>query len=152
MPRLLRTIEQYIATKRKKDTIFITFNEPYARAKMGISVETEEDEMNSFLDKKKTNWEKRENFIHWMKENFPQIELEDVFDNVPIGYIEWPFLGTIAIDVEIDSPEYNAINARHEDEKGDPKSLDAVVWIMEFDVAKELHEKKEIFLKDEFDE
>ncbi len=152
MPRLLRTIEQYIATKRKKDTIFITFNEPYARAKMGISVETEEDEMKSFLDKKKTNWEKRENFIQWMKENFPQIELEDVFDNVPIGYIEWPFLGTVAIDVEIDSPEYNAINARYEDEKGDPKSLDAVVWIMEFDVAKDLHEKKEIFLKDEFDE
>lgn len=142
MAQILATIEEYISQVRKKDTIFISFNEPYAKARLGIRIE-EENGFMEFLDKKKTNWEKRDEFIQWMKENYPHIAIVDVFDNVPLGYLEWPFLGTIAIDVEIDSPEYHAINNRYEDENGEPKCLDAVVWIMSYDVAKELHAKKE---------
>ncbi len=152
MPRLLKTIEQYITEDRQKDTIFITFNEPYAKARLGIPMEEDESGLMSFLDKEKTNWEKREDFIQWMKDNYPNIVIEDVFDNVPLGYLEWPFLGTIAIDVEIDSPEYHAINNRYEDENGEPKALDAVVWIMAYDVAKELHAKKEAMWETELAE
>lgn len=152
MPQILQTIEEYISQDRKKDTIFITFNEPYAKARLDIPLNEEESEFMGFLDKEKTNWEKREDFIQWMNDNYPDIGLEDVFDNVPLGYLEWPFLGTIAIDVEIDSPEYHAINNRYEDENGDPKALDAVVWIMAYDVAKELHAKKEKMWEDELGE
>ena len=152
MARILKTIEQYIAEERKKDTIYISFNEPYAKASMGIPMVEEEGGYVDFLDNEKTNWGKRDEFIQWMKDNYPDIGIEDVFDNVPLGYLEWPFLGTIAIDVEIDSPEYHAINNRYEDENGEPKSLDAVVWIMTYDKAKELHAKKEAFWEDEIGE
>lgn len=153
MPQILRTIEQYIAEKRKRDTIFITFNEPYAKVRLGIPLdEGEEGEgFMSFLNKEKTNWLKRDEFIGWMKETYPHIHCEDVFDNVPLGYLQWPFLGTMAIDVEVDSPEYDAINARYEDENGDPKALDAVVWIMDYETAQKLHAKKEAMWDGEFD-
>lgn len=153
MPQILRTIEEYIATVRKKDTIFISFNKPYACARLRIPLEKDdqdEDGFESFLNKEKTNWEKREEFIQWMKETYPHIHFEDVFDNVPMVYLEWPFLGTIAIDVEIDSPEYDAINSRYEDENGEPKSLDAVVWFMKFETAQKIHEEKEAMWEAEF--
>lgn len=153
MPKVLKTIEQYIAEVRKRDTIYITFNQPYAKAAMGIPLDEndkDEDGFREFLNKKKTNWEKREEFIQWMKETYPDIYLEDVFDDVPVGYMEWPFLGTIAIDVEIDTPEYHVINDRYE-ENGEPKSLDAVVWIMDYNTAKEIHAQKEAFWETEFE-
>lgn len=154
MPRVLKTIEQYIAEDRKKDTIYITYNEPYAKAYMGIPLgpnDKDEDGFMEFLNKDKTNWDKREEFVRWMKDTYPHVHLEDVFDNVPLGYLQWPYLGSIAIDVEIDSPEYYAINNRYEDENGEPKSLDAVVWVMHYDTAKELHAKKEAMWEAEFE-
>lgn len=151
MSQILQTIEGYIAQTRKKDTIFISFNEEYAKAFMGIREPSEEEGFMSWLDKDKTNWAKREEFKQFIVETMPKIKLTDVYDNVPIGYIEWPFLGTIAIDTEIDSPEYNAINSRYEDETGNPISLDAVVWIMTYEQAKKLHAKKEAFLEGEFE-
>ncbi|MDD3595887.1 hypothetical protein [Sulfuricurvum sp.] len=151
MSQILQTIEEYIAQTRKKDTIFISFNEEYAKAFMGIREPSVEEGFMSWLDKDKTNWAKREAFKQFIVETMPKIKLTDVYDNVPIGYIEWPFLGTIAIDAEIDSPEYNAINSRYEDETGNPISLDAVVWIMTYEQAKKLHAKKEAFLEGEFE-
>lgn len=153
MPRIVKTIEEYIINDRKKDTILITFNEPFNKAQLGILSDEEEDEsgFRGFMDKEKTNWEKREEFIQWMKATYPHIHMEDVFDSVPTGFLEWPFLGSLAIDVEIDSPEYHAINSRYEDEQGEPKSLDAVVWIMSYELAKERHEKKEAMWEGEFE-
>jgi hypothetical protein len=101
--------------------------------------------------KKNVNWGKRKKFLSFMAETMPHVNLTDVFDNVPIGYMEWPFLGTIAINVEIDSPEYHMINNRYEDENGEPKSLDAVLWIMTYEEAKNLHEKKEAFWEAELE-
>jgi hypothetical protein len=145
MARVLDTIEGYITKVRQKDTIFISFNELYAKAYMGIQEPSGDDGFMNWLDKDKTNWEKCEEFKAFMTETMPHVTLTDVFDNVPVGYMEWPFLGTIAIDVEVESPEYHAINSRYEDESGEPKSLDAVVWIMTYEQAKKLHEKKEAF-------
>ena len=150
MAQVLKTIEEYIATIRKKDTIFISFNEPYARASLGMVNDVDVTDFMWFLDKDKTNWEKREEFIKWMRETYPNVHLEDVFDDVPMGYLEWPFLGTIAIDVDIDSPEDHAINSRYEDEKGKPYSLDAVVWSMTFEIAQGRHAKKEAMWEEEF--
>ena len=147
MSRIIKTIEEYITNDRKRDTVFMTFNAPYAKARLKISL----DDNESFLDKVHTNQQKREEFIQWMKETYPHVHLEDVFDNVPMGYMQWPFLGSIAIDVEIDSPEYHAINNRYEDENGEPKALDAVVWIMTYEVAKKLHAEREAMWEGEFE-
>lgn len=151
MPQVLDTIESHIVNVRKRDTIFITFNEEYAKAFMGIREPAEDEGFMDWLSKENTNWEKREEFKHFIAEAMPHVKLTDVYDNVPIGFIEWPFLGTIAIDVEIDSPEFHMINSHYEDENGEPKSLDAVIWIMTYEQAKPLWQKKEEFLEAEFD-
>lgn len=55
MAQVLKTIEEYIATIRKKDTIFISFNEPYARASLGMVNDEDVTDFMWFLDKDKTN-------------------------------------------------------------------------------------------------
>lgn len=80
-----------------------------------------------------------------MAENLPHVELSDVYDNLPIGYMEYPYLGTIAIDVDIDSPDYHIINSRYEDETGQPFNLDAIIWIMPYEQAFSSYEKRKDF-------
>lgn len=142
MAQVLDTIEGYIANVRKKDTIFIGFSPTYAKVFMDIPIEDEST--FGWLSKENVNWEKREEFKQFMAETMPEIKLTDVYDNVPVGYMEWPFLGTIAIDVEIDSPEYHVINSKYEDESGAPYSLDAVVYIMKYEDALKAYEKRKV--------
>ena len=146
MAQVLDTIEGYIANVRKKDTIFIGFSPMYAKVFMDIPIE--EESPFGWLSKENVNWEKRDEFKQFMAKTMPEIKLTDVYDNVPVGYIEWPFLGTIAIDVEIDSPEYHAINNRYEDKNGEPYALDAVVYIMRYKDALRAYEKRKA-LEDE---
>lgn len=143
MPQLLDSIEGYITNVRKKDTIFIGFNELYAKVFLGMEDPFSQEEPFQWLDKEKTNWDKREEFKRFIAKELPEINLIDVYDYVPLTYLVWPFLGTIAIDVEIGSPEYDAINSRYEDEHGNPKSLDAVVYIMSYEDAKRRWEKRQ---------
>lgn len=147
MAQVLDTIEGYIANVRKRDTIYIGFNPNYAKEVLKISAE--DLVSDDWLDKKKTNWEKREEFKQFMAETLPNIVLTDVFDYVHPGYIEWPFLGTIAIDVEIDSLEYHLVNNRYEDENGEPYSLDAVVYVMSYEDAKRRYEKRKEYEDDD---
>lgn len=140
MAQVLDTIEGYIANVRKKDTIFIGFSPTYAKVFMDIPIEDESP--FGWLSKENVNWKKRDEFKQFMAETLPNIKLTDVFDYVHPEYIEWPFLGTIAIDVEIDSPEYHLINDRYEDESGKPYSLDAVVYVMSYEDAKRRYEKR----------
>lgn len=146
MAQVLDTIEGHIANVRKKDTIFIGFSPTYAKVFMDIPIE--EESPFGWLSKENVNWEKREEFKKFMAETMPHISLTDVYDNIPVEYIEWPFLGTLAIDVEIDSPEYHAINNRYEDENGEPYTLDAVVYIMKYEDALRVYEKRKA-LEDE---
>lgn len=152
MPRILLTIAEYVATIRKKDTIFISFNTPYAKFAMNIPLDDNDKAggLFNFLNQDKTNWAKREEFIKWMDDNYHNISIIDVFDHVPAG-MQYPFLGTIAIDVKIDSPEYHAICNRYEDANGQPKSLDAVIWIISYDEAKKMQEEKKALWETELE-
>lgn len=149
MPRILQTIEEYIALNRKKDTIFINFSWAYNKVRFNIPFEQEDDSF-FWLDKKNVNQEKRSEFIQYMETNFPDIKLTDVFDNVPLGYELWPFLGTIALDIDPESSEAKEISKRYEDDDGNPLTMDAVIYFMSFDVAKAIHEKREALIDAEF--
>lgn len=147
MAQVLDTIEGYIANIRKKDTIFIGFSPTYAKVFMDIPIDDEST--FGWLSKENVNWDKREEFQQFMADTMPEIKLTDVYDNVPVSYIEWQFLGTIAIDVEIDSPAYHTINDRYEDENGEPYSLDAVVYIMKYEDALKAYEKRKALEDDD---
>lgn len=147
MAQVLDTIEGYITNVRKRDTIFIGFSPTYAKVFMDLPIEDEST--FGWLSKENVNWEKREEFKQFMVKTMPEIKLTDVYDNVPVGYMEWPFLGTIAIDVEIDTPEYDIINSRYEDENGEPYFLDAVVYIMKYEDALKAYAKRKALEDDD---
>lgn len=154
MPQTLLTIEEYIVTVRKKDTLHISFNAPQSKWRMNIPLDDNDKSGSIFGDytnTKKTNWEKREEFLQWMKDNYPNIQITDVFDYLSSEYLVYPFLGTIAIDVDLDSPEYHTICDLYDDANGNPKSLDAVLWIMRYDFAKEICDKKKDMQATEFE-
>lgn len=152
MPKLLDSIEGYIAKVRKKDTIYIGFNESYAKVFLGMEEPISQEHPFEWLDKEKTNWEKREEFKRFMAKELPDINLVDVYDYVPPTYLVWPFLGTIAINIDAGSVEERLISSRYEDEKGNPKSLDAVVYIMSYEDAKRRWEQRDEIERAEYEE
>ena len=81
-----------------------------------------------------------------MKDNFPNVKLEEVFDMVSPGYMVYPYLGTIVIDCEKDDEVYNAICKKYEDELGNPLSKDAVFWSISYEIAlKNYNEVKQMW-------
>jgi hypothetical protein len=141
MAQLLKTIEEHIAHDRKQPTLFVNFSHTYNKTRLGIAFEKDDDPF-FWLNKENVNWEKREEFQMYMENNYPNITLTDVFDSVPSEYEVWSFLGTIALDVEVDSPEYIAICNAYENVDGSPKSLDTVMYIMTPEEAEILLSKK----------
>lgn len=140
MPQALMTIEQYIVEVRKKDTLFMGFSPTYAKAWMRLPMS--EDEEFNWLSKDNVNWGKRDEFLQFMSHQLPDIQLTDVFDNVPLEYQLWPFLGTIAMDIDVGSEEEKILTEHYEGEDGHPKSLDAVIFIMTLEQASTAHEKR----------
>ena len=132
MAQVLDTIEGYIANVRKKDTIFVGFNAEYAKVFLRIKKTTEDEPFMSWLDTDKTNWEKREEFIQFMAKELPDVQYCDVFDYVPPSYLQWPFLGTIALDIEAGGEVERLLNSKYENEEGKPISLDTVIYIMSY--------------------
>ncbi len=61
-----------------------------------------------------------------MKENFPKTKLIQVFDTAPVGYLLYPYLGSITVDCEEGDEVYRAISEKYEDENCMPKSINAV--------------------------
>lgn len=135
MAQVLDTIEGYIANVRKKDTIFVGFNAEYAKVFLGIKNPVEDEPFMSWLDRDKTNWEKRDEFIRFITQELPDVQYCDVFDYVPSSYLQWPFLGTIALDIEAGGVEEQLLNSKYEDEEGNPILLDTVVYIMSYEDA-----------------
>jgi len=141
MAQLLKTIEEHIAQDRKQTTLFINFSHTYNKTRLGIPFERD-NEPFFWLNKDNVNWDKRTEFQIYMAKNYPNINLTDVFDSVPPEYEVWSFLGTIALDVEVESSEYNAICNAYENPDGFPKSLDAVMYIMTPEEAEFLNNQK----------
>ena len=147
MPRLLKTLTEYVATIRKRETYFMVFNTVYNDIyAFGNEQNSAENGIFGYLNKKYVNNIARDEFINFMKDNFPNTKLEDVFDMVSPGYMVYPYLGTIAIDCERDDEVYNAICKKYEDELGNPLSKDAVFWSISYEIAlKNYNEVKQMW-------
>jgi hypothetical protein len=141
MARILNTIVDHIVKIRKKDTCFIEFNSTHAKIALDLPME---NKRIRWFEEQYINWEKREEFLQFMEENLPHIKLSDVFDNLPSGYIEYPYLGTIAIDMDIESPDYHIVNSHYEDEAGQPYDLNAILWIMPYEQALESYQNEKL--------
>ena len=151
MPRLLKTLTEYVATIRKRETYFMVFNTVYNDIyAFGNEQNSAENGIFGYLNKKYVNNIARDEFINFMKDNFPNTKLEDVFDMVSPGYMVYPYLGTIAIDCERDDEVYNAICKKYEDELGNPLSKDAVFWSISYEIALKNYNEVKQMRNDEF--
>ncbi|AJD03411.1 hypothetical protein UPTC4110_0866 [Campylobacter lari CCUG 22395] len=65
---------------------------------------------SDLFDKDKTDYKARDEFLAFMKENFPKRKLIMVFDTAPVGYLSYPYLGSLAVDCEENDEVYKAIN------------------------------------------
>ena len=148
MPQLLYTIEEYAATIRQKDTFFIVFNTTYNDVH-GLHKKLD-DIGGRYLDKDKTDNNAREEFLSFMKEHFSEVKLFEVFDLVSLGYLQWPYLGSIAIDTDKGSEAYEALSKKYGDPYGDATVNNAVLWVINYDYAKKYHEERKACLDAEF--
>lgn len=141
MPKTTYIIEEYIATIRKKNTIYMVFNRNYNDIR-AFGVEMTDEVQDKFLKESETDWQARDDFLSYMQTNFPETKLVEVGDNVPLTYLVWPYLGSIAIDTDEGSDVYQALCKTYEDASGNAKSNNAVLWLMEYETAVQLWEKR----------
>lgn len=78
-----------------------------------------------------------------MQENFPNVKLESVFDYWDSGRLIFPYLGSVAIDCDEGDEVYEAIDKRYSDERGDPKSANAVFWYIDLEVAQKIKQERD---------
>ena len=138
MPMRLPTVEELIATQFKRTGYYFVFNRAYNDVH---SFKTAGDAF-SFLDPEATDEAARDEFIQLMQDHFPEVELHEVFDFVSLGWESWPYLGSIALDIEQDSPVYNTLVEKYERPEGGPRSRNAVFWELPYDIAKQQHDAR----------
>lgn len=134
MPLAIDTIEDHI-TKIGKKGFWLCFN-PIYNANV-IRKPTPKGE----LDESKTSQKDREEFLEFMRANFPNTKLTDVFDSMPPEHLIYPFLGSIAVDCDDGDEVYRAIDSRYMDEFM-PKSLNVVFYSMELETAQRLSKER----------
>lgn len=152
MPQIIPTIEEYVATVRKEDTIFMVFNTVYNDIHAFKKKLDSLDSILHYLDEKNTDYEAQKEFLDFMNENFPDTKLQEVFDLVSSTYLQWSFLGSYAIDTSINGKVHNALEKKYENEDGTPKSNKAVLWELPYKNAVKFHQKRVEAIEAEFGE
>jgi len=150
MPQTLYTIDEYIATVRKKTSIWIVFNTVYNDVH-AFGKEIQGMGMEFYLNKEYTDYEAQKEFLDFMKECCPDVKPIEIFDLVASTYLIYPYLGSYAIDVDIDSPEYKKIIKKYGDPyEKIPPSNNAVLWVMNYDEAVKFHKERQEAMESEF--
>ncbi len=149
MPQLLPTIEEFIATDIKRQGYWMVFNTSYNDAH-AFKKDPEMDEATAkrrYLEKEDTDQVARAEFLDFMKTYYPEVRLVEVFDLVGSGYMIWPYLGSIAIDMQPSDAVYAALSERYGDPEQDPKFNNAVLWTMMLEDAIAAHEKRNVMIE-----
>jgi hypothetical protein len=150
MPQLLPTIEEFIATDIQRQGYWIVFNTSYndvhaLKKKPDVDEETGD---RRYLVKEDTDQTAIDDFLDYMKTNFPKIRLVNVFDLVSLSVQIWPYLGSIAIDMQPGDAVYAALSEKYNDPEKDPVVNNAVLWTMMLENATAIHEKRSLMADD----
>ena len=147
MPQLLKTIDEY-TVERARDTYWLVFNTSYNDLHaFGKKLYSED----SYLNTAKTDQKAREEFIEYMRRNFPDTELTEVFDLVTVGYLVYPYLGSIAIDCDKDSEVFKALSEKYGNPYDAAQKNNAVFWILSYEDAQKFLNKKKNFIEAELE-
>ena len=151
MPIALYTIEEYVVKERKRETYWLVFNTVYNDIHAFKKEPTvNEDGSINYLEKKFTDYKAREEFLEFMKINFPQTKILDVFDLVSASYLIYPYLGSIAIDCEKDDEVFTALSEKYGNPYQDAISNNAVFWVLDYENALAFYNERKEVLEGEF--
>ena len=151
MPIALYTIEEYVVKERKRDTYWLVFNTVYNDIHAFKKEPTvNEDGSRNYLKKEFTDYKAREEFLDFMKTNFPQTKLIEVFDLVSTCYLIYPYLGSIAIDCEKDDEVFIALSEKYGNPYEDAISNNAVFWVLDYENALKFHNERTEVIEGEF--
>lgn len=151
MPIALYTIEEYVVKERKRDTYWLVFNTVYNDIHAFKKEPTvNEDGSINYLEKEFTDYKAREEFLEFMKINFPQTKILDVFDLVSASYLIYPYLGSIAIDCEKDDEVFTALSEKYGNPYKDAISNNAVFWVLDYENALEFYNERKEVIEGEF--
>lgn len=151
MPSMIKTIEELVVTELKRDGYWFVFNTLYNDVRafkkpIPPSLDT------FWLDQKYTDNNARQDFLDFMSENFPIVKLHEVMDFVPTEVMMWPYLGSIAVDLEKGDPAYQALVKIYGDPEEEASDNRHVFWCMPYEVAVEAHRSREAFWDEELDD
>ena len=146
MPILIQTVEEIIATKFQRQGYWMVFNRSYN----DVHAFKYKPTSGEYLTEETTDESARADFIEFMQTNFPEIKTYPVFDLVSVGYMVWPYLGSIAIDMDKGDTVYQALSERYNDPEEDGKANNAVLWTMKYEDALKFHTKRQELIDAEF--
>jgi hypothetical protein len=141
MNQAAKNIEEYVASERRKHTLWISFNSEYNDShtfKKQLNIDPKLNQLSIDATDKLSKAE----FENFMQTNYPETKIVPVFDVMSELFYLRPFLGSYAIDTDIGSDVYNALIKKYEDEYCEAISNKAVLWIMEYDRALRLCQNK----------
>lgn len=141
MAQIIYTIDEYIVKERKRDTYWLVFNTVYNDVHaFKKKLQRNEDDTSSYLSEKFTDNEAREEFLDFMKSNFPQTKIIKVFDLVNAGYLIYPYLGSMAIDCEKDDEVFIALSQKYGNPYDNAIKNNAVFWVLDHENAKKFYD------------
>ena len=79
-----------------------------------------------------TDTNARKEFLEFMQTNFPDTKIVMVFDLVKIGFIQYPYLGSLMIDTPQNSEVYNAFIKKYGNPYSKEKENNKALWIMDY--------------------
>jgi len=146
MPVALKTVCQYIAEVRKKDSFYLTFNTAFND--ICVFKKIDEYDIDDFYNEKYTDYEKRDEFIDFMNSNFPDVKLIEVYDLSDM--LVYPYLGTLLVDADLDSEVFKVVCERFEKPNGDPIDNRLIIWELTYEKAKKFAKMREKMFEGEF--
>ncbi len=152
MPQLLPTIEEFIATDIQRQGYWIVFNTSHNDVH-AFKKQPEVDEETGdyrYLVEEDTDEVARAEFLDYMKTNFPEVRLVNVFDRVGLSFLIWPYLGSIAIDMQPSDAVYAALSEKYNDPELDARVNNAVLWTMRYENAQRCHQDRMASLDNNF--
>jgi len=145
MPQILETIDSYVTNIRKKDTFWIVFNTFYN----DVHAFKEELGGREYLDEENTDFDEQKMFLDFMRENFADVKILQVFDLVSAGYSIYPYLGSYAIDTNKGDKCCEALSKRHNDPYEDANRNNAVLLMIDYENAKKFYKYREDMIEGE---
>jgi hypothetical protein len=153
MAQVIYTIDEYVVKERKRDTYWLVFNTVYNDIHaFKKELERNEDDTSRYLREEFTDNEAREEFLEYMKSNFPQTKIIKVFDLVNAGYLIYPYLGSMAIDCEKDDEVFTALSQKYGNPYDDAIVNNAIFWVLDYENAKQFYDERNEALEAEFSE